>query len=60
MKMSTHNEKGNRDEWNQNQELPRDPKHHSEGISTTQILETMRNLIMELQVFKADNELEIN
>jgi hypothetical protein len=36
--------------------LPRNPEHHSEGSSTTQVLETMRNLIVELQVFKVDNE----
>jgi hypothetical protein len=50
------NEEGDRPEGNQNQELPRDPEHNSEGSSTTQVLETMRNLIMELQVFKENNE----
>jgi hypothetical protein len=37
-------------------ELPRDLEHNSEGSSTTQVLETMRNLIMELQVFETNNE----
>ena len=46
---------GDRPEGNQNQELPRDPEHNSEGISTT-LLETLRNLIVELQVFKENNE----
>ena len=52
--MSAKNE-GDRPEGNQNQELPRDPEHNSEGISTT-LLETLRNLIVELQVFKENNE----
>jgi hypothetical protein len=54
VKMSAKNE-GDRPEGNQNQELPRDPEHNSEGISTT-LLETLRNLIVELQVFKENNE----
>ena len=33
-----------------------DPRHNSDGSSPTEVLETMRNLIVELQVFKADNE----
>jgi hypothetical protein len=56
VKISTQNEEGNRPKGNQNQELPRDPEHHSEGSSTTQVLEMMRNLIVELQVFKEDTE----
>ena len=33
-----------------------DPRENSDGRSPTEVLETMRNLIIELQVFKADNE----
>ena len=33
-----------------------DPRHNSDGSSPTEVLETMRNLIVELQVFKVDNE----
>jgi hypothetical protein len=33
-----------------------DPKQNSDRSSPTEVLETMRNLIVELQVFKADNE----
>jgi hypothetical protein len=54
--MSTHNEEEIRPEENPNQGLPKEPEHNSEGISATQVLETMKNLIVELQVFKADNE----
>jgi hypothetical protein len=32
------------------------PRHNSDGTSPTQVLQTMRNLIVELQVFKVDNE----
>jgi hypothetical protein len=46
--MSVQNGEGDRPERNHNQELPRDPEHHSEGSSTTQVLEMMRNLIVEL------------
>jgi hypothetical protein len=42
VKMSAQNEEGDRPEGNQNQELPRDPEHNSEGSSTTQVLEMMR------------------
>jgi hypothetical protein len=35
---------------------PRDPRQNNDGSSPTEVLETMRNLIIELQVFKADNE----
>jgi hypothetical protein len=43
-------------EGNLEQRLPVDPRQNSEGSSPTEVLETMRNLIVELQVFKADNE----
>jgi hypothetical protein len=54
--MSTHNGEQDRLERNNNQELTRNPDHHREGISTTKVLEMMRNLIVELQVFKFYNE----
>jgi hypothetical protein len=37
-------------------EDPKEPRQNSEGSSPTEVLETMRNLIVELQVFKEDNE----
>jgi hypothetical protein len=43
-------------EGNPKQGPPRDPRQNSDGSSPTEVLETMRNLIVELQVFKADNE----
>ena len=33
-----------------------DPRHNSDGSSPMEVLETMRNLIVDLQIFKADNE----
>ena len=43
-------------EENLQQGPPGDPRQNSDGISPTKVLETMRNLIVELQVFKVDNE----
>jgi hypothetical protein len=43
-------------EGNPQQGPPGDPRQNSDGSSPTEVLETMRNLIVELQVFKADNE----
>jgi hypothetical protein len=43
-------------EDNPQQGPPGDPRQNSDGISPTEVLETMRNLIVELQVFKVDNE----
>jgi hypothetical protein len=37
-------------------EDPKEPRQNSEGSSPTEVLETMKNLIVELQVFKEDNE----
>jgi hypothetical protein len=37
-------------------EDPKEPRQNSEGSSPTEVLETMRNLIVELQVFKEDND----
>jgi hypothetical protein len=43
-------------EGNLQQGPSRDPRQKSDGRSPTEVLETMRNLIVELQAFKADNE----
>ena len=43
-------------EGNPQQGPPGDPRQNSDGISPTEVLETLRNLIVELQIFKADNE----
>ena len=43
-------------EENPQQGPPEDLRQNSDGSSPTEVLETMRNLIRELQVFKADNE----
>jgi predicted ATP-dependent serine protease len=54
--MAAQNEEEIRHEENPNQGPPKEPGQNSEGSSATQVLETMRNLIVELQAFKADNE----
>jgi hypothetical protein len=54
--MAAQNEEEIRLEENLDQGPPGEPRQNSEGSSTTQVLETMRNLIVELQAFKADNE----
>ena len=46
----------NRMEGNLQQGPPGDPRQKSDGSSPTEVLETMRKLIVELQVFKAANE----
>jgi hypothetical protein len=43
-------------EGNPEQRPPGDPRQNSDGSSPTEVLETMRNLIVELQIFKDDNE----
>ena len=43
-------------EGNPKQWPPGDPRQNSDGSSPTEVLETLRNLIVELQIFKADNE----
>jgi hypothetical protein len=43
-------------EGNTQQGPPGDPRQNSDGSSPTEVLETMRNLTVELQVFKVDNE----
>jgi hypothetical protein len=51
--MSTQNGEENNHEGNVNQQ---NPEQKSESSSTTQVLETMRSLIVELHTFKDDNE----
>ena len=43
-------------EENPQQGPPGNLRQNSDGSSPMEVLETMRNLIVELQVFKADNE----
>jgi hypothetical protein len=43
-------------EGNPQQEPPGDPRQNSDGSSPTEVLQTMKNLIVELQILKADNE----
>jgi hypothetical protein len=54
--MSVQNEEEIIPERNPNQRLPKEPRHNNDRILATQVLETMKNIIMELQVFKAYNE----
>jgi hypothetical protein len=54
--METQNEEDIRLEENPEKGPTRDPRNNSEGSSAIQVLETMRNLIMELYIFKEDNE----
>ena len=54
--MSSPNEDEIRPEENPNQGLPKELGNNNKGSSSTQVLETMKNLIVELQVFKEDNE----
>jgi hypothetical protein len=50
--MSTKNEEEIRPEEKPNQGLHKEIGNNYKGNSTTQVLKTMKNLIMELQVFK--------
>ena len=43
-------------EENPQQRPPGDTRQNSDRSSPIEVLETMRNLIVELQIFKADNE----
>jgi hypothetical protein len=54
--MATQNEEEIRLEENPEKGPTREPGQNNEGSFSTQVLETMRNLIVELQVFKEDNE----
>ena len=56
MIMATQNEAEIRLKENPEKRPPEDPRQNSDESSPTKVLETMRNLIVELQVFKADNE----
>jgi len=56
IKRRADNGEEERTERNNNQDLHINPENHNEGSSTTQVMETMRNLIVELHVFKVDNE----
>jgi hypothetical protein len=51
--MSTQNEEEINPEGNVNQQ---NPEQKSETSSASQVLETMRSLIVELKTFKDDNE----
>ena len=54
--MEAQNEEDIKLEENPDQGPPKEDGYNSEGSSATQVLETMRNLIVEMQAFKADNE----
>jgi hypothetical protein len=54
--MAAQDEAEIRLEGNPEQRPPEDQRQNSDGSSPTEVLETMRNLIVELQVFKEDNE----
>jgi hypothetical protein len=54
--MAAQNEAEIRLEENPEQRPPEEQRQNSDGSSPTEVLETMRNLIVELQVFKEDNE----
>jgi hypothetical protein len=41
---------------NPEQRCPKKPRLNSDERSPTEVLETMRNLIVQLEVFKDDNE----
>jgi len=43
-------------EGNPKKNPPEDPRQNSDDSSPTKVMEMMRNLIVELQVFKSDNE----
>jgi hypothetical protein len=54
--MATHDNVENKMEGNPQQRPPGDTRQNIDGSSPTKVLETMRNLIVELKIFKADNE----
>jgi len=43
-------------EGNLQQGLLGDPRQNNDGSSPMEVLETMRNLIVDLHIFKSDNE----
>ena len=54
--MATHEGAEIKMEGNPLKGPPGDLRQSNDGSSPTKVLETMRNFIVELQVFKADNE----
>jgi hypothetical protein len=54
--METQDEAEIRLEENPEKRPPEDQRQNSDEISPTEVLEMMRNIVVELQVFKADNE----
>jgi hypothetical protein len=54
--MATQDEAEIRLEENPEKRPPEDQRQNNDGSSPTEVLETMRNIIVELQVFKEDNE----
>jgi hypothetical protein len=54
--MATQDDTKIRLDGNPEQRHPEEPRQNSDGSSPAKVLETMRNLIVELQVFKAENE----
>jgi hypothetical protein len=54
--MAAEDEAKIRVEENLGQRPPEYQTQNSDKISPTEVLEMMRNLVIELQVFKADNE----
>jgi hypothetical protein len=54
--MAAQNEAEIRLEENPEKRPPEEQRQNNDESSPTEVLETMRNLIVELQVFKADNE----
>ena len=54
--MAAQDNAENRMKENPRQRPPRDTRQNSYGSSPTEVLETMRNVIVELQILKADNE----
>jgi len=54
--METQDEEEIRLEENPKKRPPEDQRKNSDEISPTKVLEMMRNIVVELQVFKADNE----
>jgi hypothetical protein len=54
--MADHNDTEIRMEGNPEKGPLGDLRKNNDGSSPTEVLKTMRNLIVELQVFKAENE----
>jgi hypothetical protein len=54
--MATQDEAEIRLEENPEKRPPEDQRQNSDEISPIKVLEMMRNIVVELQVFKEDNE----